>query len=201
MDMLFIWEPQISGEKALSVVKSLGFHCFEIVDAVGFFVGLWLLRDNNKVNVEILGTFDQSLTACLPWLLVGDFKEMLSMDDKMGGVPVNRFKGFKSWFESHDMVDLSFSGPRGPNPSLSSLEVSLMDDFKKVIEQEFVFWKQKSRLQWLMDGDRNTKFFHLTTVMRRRRYKIERLKNSVGVFVEEAKGIKALAVRLFYGVL
>ncbi|CAL2277223.1 unnamed protein product [Prunus armeniaca] len=48
----------------------------------------------------------------LPWLLVGDFKEMLSMDDKMGGVPVNRFKGFKSWFESHDMVDLSFSGLR-----------------------------------------------------------------------------------------
>lgn len=34
------------------------------------------------------------------------------MDDKMGGVPVNRFKGFKSWFEGHDMVDLSFSGPR-----------------------------------------------------------------------------------------
>lgn len=76
-----------------------------------------------------------------------------------------------------------------------------MDDFNKVLEQEFVFWKQKSRLQWLLDGDRNTKFFHLTTVMGRRRNKIERLKNSVGVFVEEAKGIKALAVRLFYGAL
>lgn len=77
MDMLFIWEPRISGEKALSVVKSLGFPCFEIVDAVGFFVGLWLLRDNNKVNVEILGTFDQSLTACVtlenhsPWIFTG----------------------------------------------------------------------------------------------------------------------------------
>ncbi|CAL9021009.1 unnamed protein product [Prunus brigantina] len=77
MDMLFIWEPRISGEKALSVVKSLGFPCFEIVDAVGFFVGLWLLWDNNKVNVEILGTFDQSITACVtlenhsPWIFTG----------------------------------------------------------------------------------------------------------------------------------
>ncbi|ONI13814.1 hypothetical protein PRUPE_4G246900 [Prunus persica] len=45
---------------------------------------------------------------------------------------------------------------------------------------------QKSRLRWLQEGDRNTKFFHLTTIIRRRRNRIERLKDNEGVWVEDA---------------
>lgn len=60
-------EPRISGSKAVSMVKSLGFPCFEIVDPVGFFGGLWLLWDDSKVNVEIIGTHDQAISACVSW--------------------------------------------------------------------------------------------------------------------------------------
>lgn len=35
---------------------------------------------------------------------------------------------------------------------------------------------QKSRIQWITQGDRNTRFFHLFTIIRRRRNKIDRLK-------------------------
>ncbi|CAL9020979.1 unnamed protein product [Prunus brigantina] len=48
------------------------------------------------------------------------------------------------------------------------------------------FLASKSRLKWLQEGDRNTKFFHLTTIIRRRRNRIERLKDDKGVWVEDA---------------
>lgn len=43
MEMLFICEPQISGKKAPTFAKSLGFPAYEIVDSIGFSSGMWLL--------------------------------------------------------------------------------------------------------------------------------------------------------------
>lgn len=37
-------------------------------------------------------------------------------------------------------------------------------------------WKQKLRITWLKEGERNTKFFHLSTLIRRRRNRVDRLK-------------------------
>ncbi|XP_034217323.1 uncharacterized protein LOC117628881 [Prunus dulcis] len=86
---------------------------------------------------------------------------------------------------------------KGPNRFLSNLETSLIDDFNNVLQQEAVFWQQKSRITWLQDGDRNTKFFHTTTIIRRKRNKIERLKNANGIWIEEANSLKILAVDHF----
>ncbi|CAL8157860.1 unnamed protein product [Prunus armeniaca] len=287
---------------------------------VGFSGGLWLMWDDSRVHLDIIGTSDQSIIAS------GDFNEMLGVDDKLGGASVNRLKGFKRWFGGNNMMDLGFSGPkftwrnnkvferldhaicnmkwrhlfpeghvrhlprttsdhnlikvslqsnfcasfrpfrfeamwlkhehfndlivavwgsssgsavdktlnlikhlknwnstifshlrqkkaillarldeiqralcRGPNYFLKQLEIFLMDDFNEVLDHEALFWKQKSRINWLQGGDRNTKFFHLTAVIRRRRNKIKRLKNNDGLLVEKAAGIKALAVEYFSG--
>lgn len=58
MEILFVCEPRISGLKAVSMVKTLGFPCFEIVDPIGFSGGLWLMWDDSRVKVEIIGTHD-----------------------------------------------------------------------------------------------------------------------------------------------
>ena len=62
MEILVICEPRISGQKAISVVKSLGFPCFEIVDAVGFSSGLWMLWKDSRLKVEVIGTTDQAIS-------------------------------------------------------------------------------------------------------------------------------------------
>ena len=70
---------------------------------------------------------------------------------------------------------------KGPNSFLSTLEVQLHDEFNSILDQEALFWHQKSRLKWLQEGDRNTKFFHLTTIIRQRKNRIEWLKDDEGV--------------------
>lgn len=42
---------------------------------------------------------------------------------------------------------------------------------------EELYWCQRSRVNWLKAGDKNTRFFHLSTIQRRQRNRILRLKN------------------------
>jgi hypothetical protein len=41
--------------------------------------------------------------------------------------------------------------------------------------QEEILWRQKSRIQWLKEGNRNTKFFHRSTIQRRHANRITQL--------------------------
>lgn len=63
-----------------------------------------------------------------------------------------------------------------------------------VLQQEELLWFQKSRLEALRDGDRNTKFFHLSTVNRRPRNQIEMLQNSEGQWLSDTDEVKVLVV-------
>ncbi|KAI5325859.1 hypothetical protein L3X38_034933 [Prunus dulcis] len=83
-----------------------------------------------------------------------------------------------------------------PNRFLNQFEVALVEEFNTLLDQEAICRHQKSRIKWLQAGDRNTKFFHLSTIIRRRRNKIERLKNEHGEWVEEASAIKDLVVSI-----
>ena len=58
------------------------------------------------------------------------------------------------------------------------------EEIKKLWNQEEKFWGQRSRLKWLKWGDKNSKFFHATTVQRRERNKIQRLKLNDEVWKE-----------------
>lgn len=51
-------------------------------------------------------------------------------------------------------------------------------------KQEEAYWGQRSRLKWIKWGDRNTNFFHATTIQRRGRNRIQRLRSAGGSWIE-----------------
>lgn len=68
---------------------------------------------------------------------------------------------------------------RDPNYStnrfLHKLERELHVQLDLVLSQEEILWQQKSRCQWLVQGDRNTKYFHIKAIARRRRNRVTML--------------------------
>ena len=63
--------------------------------------------------------------------------------------------------------------------------------------EEELYWKQMSRVLWLKEGDRNTKFFHASTKQRRGRNRIIKLRNPAGGWVEDDEGVERVATTYF----
>ncbi|XP_075649874.1 uncharacterized protein LOC142620385 [Castanea sativa] len=70
----------------------------------------------------------------LPWVIAGDFNELLSNDEKFGSRPVNlsRALSFKERMDACNMADLGFQGPRftwSNDHGVSSLIQERLDRF------------------------------------------------------------------------
>lgn len=56
-----------------------------------------------------------------------------------------------------------------PNNFLIDLEKSLLEELSSVANLEAEFWSIKSRISCVVEGDRNTVFFHNSNLIHRRR--------------------------------
>ncbi|BFG37609.1 hypothetical protein CerSpe_238830 [Prunus speciosa] len=56
--------------------------------------------------------------------------------------------------------------------------------------REECYWRQRSRIKWLIEGDSNTSYFHQSTIQRRRQNKIARIKDHEGRWVDNPKKIR-----------
>lgn len=65
------------------------------------------------------------------------------------------------------------------------LEGDLQRELNEVLNQEQELWALKSRMNWMVLGDKNTSFFHVSTIIRRKRNRISCLKNSVREWIQE----------------
>ncbi|XP_019447391.1 PREDICTED: uncharacterized protein LOC109350622 [Lupinus angustifolius] len=81
----------------------------------------------------------------------------------------------------------------GINQSLLDQEVLAQSDLLHVLDMEEVFWKEKARVSWHSQGDRNTAFFHRITKIRQSTKAISMLRNVIPRMVSEVDNLKLTA--------
>lgn len=139
----------ISGAKANTVAKRLGFDGIHLQHAEGFVEGIWILWKSNEVRLHILHSSRYVVTAFvmannkswimsfvyatpnptthrtiwnllykirdviqLPWLIMEDFNEIVSSNEKHGGASGFTNIGFGEWIDNGNVTNLGFSGSR-----------------------------------------------------------------------------------------
>lgn len=68
----------------------------------------------------------------------------------------------------------------------------LQIELAKWLLRSEIFWRQKSRELWLKHGDKNYKFFHLSTTIQRQQNNIDALKAEDGTWISEASHIRQM---------
>ncbi|KAK8985026.1 hypothetical protein V6N11_082645 [Hibiscus sabdariffa] len=77
-----------------------------------------------------------------------------------------------------------------PLSSSSKEEIlALKHESHKLWESEERHWHQRARINWLKYGDKNTKFFHATTIQKQRQNAILKIKNDLGLWIEEEQAV------------
>lgn len=73
-------------------------------------------------------------------------------------------------------------------------------DWENLCNQDEIFWRQKSRIQWLREGEWNTRFFHRSTIANRNNNRISSILNEDGELQTTNKNIEAVMVQHFIGI-
>lgn len=84
--------------------------------------------------------------------------------------------------QNQEKLEQALSASIPDSPLIASLSAKLELAYK----EEESFWKQRSRINWLHSGDRNTSFFHAVTRGRRALNSFSVIEDEMGIeFVEE----------------
>ncbi|KAK8661409.1 hypothetical protein V6N13_091014 [Hibiscus sabdariffa] len=80
---------------------------------------------------------------------------------------------------------------------LMKLESELLLDLEKLLDQEELLWRQKSRTDWILLGDRNMRYFHRRAVCRKQRNRISSLQLLNGEWCSDNDTLRTEAVKYY----
>lgn len=86
---------------------------------------------------------------------------------------------------------------RNPSQRLINLHNFLSEELEKILALEEELWCMKTRMNWLIQGERNTTFFHISTLNRRSHNRIVRIQNANGLWEEDMDRVKGIFLEGF----
>ncbi|OMP07609.1 Endonuclease/exonuclease/phosphatase [Corchorus olitorius] len=155
------------------------------------------------------------------WILVGDFSCILNMEESSdgSGSPAD-IRDFKDCLNDIEVADYVYHGPEftwynnydgrplfrrldrqmlltEPNDTAIHQHKEALDELQHLRSNDESFYKQKSRVLCLKDGDSNTGYFHKTMKVRQKRNTIRLLISAFGERLETYEQMKIEAVATF----
>jgi hypothetical protein len=70
-------------------------------------------------------------------------------------------------------------------------------ELDETLHREEMMWRQRSRVNWLHEGDRNTKYFHKKATWRQSKNRIKKLKGLNGTWTDDPAEIDSMATDFF----
>ncbi|CAL1354334.1 unnamed protein product [Linum trigynum] len=147
------------------------------------FEAAWL--SNNDFDTQVADGWDQQ--ASLPVALEKLATSLSQWSKSTFGNIFHKKRRLLSRIQGiQDKVANNFS--RG----LYKLQTKLERELDQVLEQEEVYWFQRSREKWVQQGERNTGYFHQQAIIRRRKNKIDSLKGPNGEWISDYQELAAM---------
>ncbi|XP_043818255.1 uncharacterized protein LOC122725284 [Manihot esculenta] len=87
----------------------------------------------------------------------------------------------------------------GYPPNLVKLDFLLRQKMEEVLKQEELYWFQRSKEEWIVSGERNTKFYYLAAKVKKKRKLISALQDSNGQWVTDEASLENLVVQFYKG--
>ncbi|KAA3462681.1 reverse transcriptase [Gossypium australe] len=150
-----------------------------------------------------------------PWLVEGDFNEILYSFAKSGGTQRDkkRMDAFREVLDDCQLARAKEREKEGLKKELSKklellLEGEVNDDtmaeiidtkihLNLEIDKDEMYWEQRARANWLKLGDKNSAYFHKWAIVRRRANTISKLETEEGREIEEGVEIMDTASTFF----
>ncbi|GAV91932.1 hypothetical protein CFOL_v3_35317, partial [Cephalotus follicularis] len=99
-----------------------------------------------------------------------------------------------------EKVQLELDG-KPEDVELKKQEIRLRNELAISTKNEEVFFKQKSRIHWLQEGDSNTAFFHIVVKVRQSKNHFVKIQNEQGLWLETKQEIAQDGIDYFKNLL
>ncbi|XP_075655268.1 uncharacterized protein LOC142625513 [Castanea sativa] len=212
--IMVITETRLSGARAEEIIETLPFEGAAMADTIGFAGGSWLLWRPDLVQVDVLAATEQEIHAIIR-LSHADFPAIVreawaGKDSDMDGAIKNFTSRAQRWnkevfgnvFAKKKQLLARLLGTQralanNPNNFLINLQDLLSKEYNLILQLEEEIWAMKSRTNWTIFGERNTAYFHMSTMTRRSKNRITSIQNDEGEWVHNVEEVKEIFISNF----